>query len=177
MLDVMKKLLIAGLLSSAFICSFTVHAVLYKGVDAEGNVVYSDKPFVDAERYTPPPISVMDAPRAVSEKKEKSEEKPAEFKYTKFNITSPANNETLRDEAFVNVTLELKPGLNAAEDHSIWLTMDGKTLVKNSKSLNLQLDNIERGAHQIQALIKDSSGKRVLRTQTVIFHMQRTSVR
>ena len=173
----MKKLLIAGLLSSAFICSFAVHAVLYKGVDAEGNVVYSDQPFVDAERYTPPPISVMDAPRAVSDKKEKAEEKPVKFEYTKFNIASPANNETLRDEAFVNVTLELKPGLNAEEDHSIWLTMDGKILVKNSKSLNLQLDNIERGAHQIQALIKDSSGKRVLRTQTVIFHMHRSTAR
>lgn len=177
MLDVMKKLLIAGLLSSAFICSYTVHAVLYKGVDAEGNVVYSDKPFVDAERYTPPPISVMDAPRAASDKKEKSEEKPVEFEYTKFNIVSPANNETVRDEAFLNVTLELEPGLNAAEDHGIWLIMDNQTLVKNGKSLNLQLDNIERGAHQIQALIKDPRGKLVLRTKPVIVHVQRTSVR
>ncbi len=178
MLEVMKKMHIVSFFIVALIGAGAVSAALYKGVDAEGNVVYSDKPFAAAEKFTPPPISVMDS-QAVGAKVEKGdkEEEPAEFKYTKFSITSPANYQTIRNEAFLNVSIELKPGLNAEESHGIWLLLDNKVVVKNSKSFSLQLGDVARGAHQIQAQVRDSAGKLLIRTKPVIVHVHRNSAR
>jgi len=172
----MKKILTFSLLVSAFSTISAADAVLYKGLDADGNVVYSDKPFSNAEQYTPPPISVMDA-RKAAEKGAATEEKPVEFKYMKFDIIYPANQQTIRDEAFLDVTLQLEPGLNAAENHTVWLLIDDKVQVKNSKSLSFQLDDVNRGEHQVQAQVRDEAGKVVVRTRPVSVYVHRTTVR
>ncbi len=177
MLVVMKKILMFTFLVSAFATISAVDAALYKGLDAGGNVVYSDKPFSNAEQYTPPPISVMDALEVTDEKGADAEEKSVEFKYMKFDIISPANNQAIRDEAFLDVSLRLEPGLNAAENHAVWLLMDGKVQVESSKSLSFQLDDVERGAHQIQAQVRDEAGEGVVRTRSVIVYVHRTTVR
>lgn len=157
------------------IASFSVCAELYRGLDADGNVVYSDTPFEDAEAFTPPPISVMDKPKAKTEEKAEESEKPAEFKYLSFDITSPTNNQTIRNEPSLTVSLSLKPGLNTEEGHNIWLLLDGKPVIKNSQGLTLQLGRLDRGAHKLQAQVRDKNGKIVLRTRTTIVYIHRTS--
>ena len=51
-----------------FASTTVVHAGLYKGLDADGNVAYSDEPFNDAKEMTPPTITVLD-PVKVTPKK------------------------------------------------------------------------------------------------------------
>lgn len=171
----MKKLLKLGLIATVSVTANAAFAVLYKGVDAEGNVVYSDKPFATAEKFTPPPLSIMDAKEVGAAEEKDGGKKQTEFKYSDFNILSPTNNQTIRNEAFVNVSIQLKPGLNAAEDHGIWIMLDNKVVVENSKSLTQQLDGVERGAHQIQAQIRDKDGKLLFRTKPVLIHVHRAS--
>lgn len=161
-----------------FACVFAniVDAALYKGVDAEGNVVYSDTPFNDAERFTPPPISVVDAPKVKVEKDAVVEEKPAEFKYTRFDIVSPTNNQTIWNEPDLTVSMKLVPALNSEQGHNIWLLMDGKPVIKNSQSMSLKIGRVERGAHQLQGQVRDKKGKIVVRTRTVLMFIQQTSI-
>ena len=89
--SLIKTSLVIGL-SSFLLVSYNTSAQLYKGVDADGNVVYSDKPFEDAESFTPPGLSIMDAPRV--EKEETAAEEPEEDKpettYSRFSISSPS---------------------------------------------------------------------------------------
>jgi len=151
-------------------------AELYKGLDVEGNVVYSDKPFDDAEKFTPPPISVMDTAKAGTDEKAAETEKPAEFKYMSFDIISPTNNQTVRNESDLTVSLKLKPGLNTEQGHNIWVLLDGKPVVKNKQSLTVQLGRLDRGAHQLQAQVRNKEGKIVLRTRTTIVFIHNTSV-
>ncbi len=160
---------------SALVCVTAVDAQLYKGVDAEGNVVYSDKPFTSAEKFTPPPISVMDAAKAKVEKKTAEEKKPAEFKYISFDIISPKNNQTIRNESDVAVSLKIKPGLNSDENHRIWMLVNGKPVIKNSQNLSFKVGRLERGANELQAQIRDKSGKIIVRTRTSIVFVHQTS--
>lgn len=175
MLGVMKNTILNSLLIFSLIVSHAAVAGLYKGLDAEGNVVYSDTPFEDAERYTPPSISVMDTPKLKAEDKAEPEQKPAEFKYLGFDIVSPTNEQTIRNEPDVTVALKLKPGLNAEAGHTIWMLVDGKAVIKNSQSLTLQLGRLERGAHQLQAQIRDQQGKIVVRTRVTLIYVHQTS--
>lgn len=175
MLVVMKNTLLNSLLILTLIGSCSANAALYKGLDSEGNVVYSDKPFDDAEKFTPPPISVMDARKVDSEKEAATEEKPAEFKYTSFDIISPANNQTIRNDPDVTVSLKLKPGLNTEENHNIWMLVDGKPVVKNTQSLTVQLGRLDRGAHQLQAQIRNNEGAIIVRTRPTVVFIHKTS--
>ena len=151
-------------------------ATMYKGVDAEGNVIYSDKPFEEAERYTPPPISVMDADKAGSD--EAVEEKlPADFEYLTFDIVQPTFEQTIRNETSINVVLRLKPGLNTEQDHRIWLLMDGKVVVEGSSSLSLLVEDVARGAHKLQAQVRNPEGEVVVRTRTTIVYLHRPIAR
>lgn len=150
-------------------------AELYRGVDSRGNVVYSDTPFEEAEKYTPPPISVMDAPKSAAEKEVVKEELAADFKYTEFDIEAPENEQTIRNDPDVKVSLNLAPGLNTEAGHSIWLLMDGNVLVKDSAESSFYVGRIERGAHQLQAQVRDASGNIVARTRTSIVYVHNTS--
>lgn len=171
----MKNTIIKRLFIFILLFTSTVNAGLYKGLDEEGNVTYSDKPFENAEKITPPPITVMDAPK-VKPIEETVKEETAEFKYTKFDIVAPKNDQTIWNEPDLIVTLDLKPALNIAEGHSTWLLMDGKPLVKKSQSLSLPIGRADRGSHQLQAQVRDANGKIIVRTRTVIVHIKNTVV-
>ncbi len=160
---------------AALVFASIAGAVMYKGVDAEGKVVYSDRPFDDAEKFTPPPISVMDAEKVKVDEKPVEEKKPVEFKYISFDIISPANNQTIRNEPDVAVLLEIKPGLNTEESHSIWMLVNGKPVVKNTQSLSLKIGRLDRGANELQAQIRDKNGKIVVRTRTTVVFVHQTS--
>jgi hypothetical protein len=47
----MKDILSNSLSVLSLIGSFSVNASLYRGLDSEGDVVYSDAPFEDAEKF------------------------------------------------------------------------------------------------------------------------------
>jgi hypothetical protein len=175
MLGTMKNKIVNSLLMFSLIASQAASAGLYKGLDAEGNVVYSDTPFEEAEEFTPPPLSVMDKPKVEPDRKADVEEQPAEFKYLSFDIVSPENNQTIRNEPDVTVTLNLKPGLNSEQGHNVWMLVDGNPVIKKSQSLVFNLGRLERGAHKLQAQIRDKQGKIVVRTRVSVVFIHQTS--
>ena len=177
MLRHMKNFLLNSLLLSVTLFTFAASAQLYKGLDEEGHVVYSDQPFENSEKFTPASLSVINAPKAAPKKKAAAVEEPAEFKYTDFDITSPKNNETIWDAPQINIALRLEPDLNLAEGHTAWLLMDGKVVVKNNNSTSMQIGRTERGAHQLQAQVRDKEGKIVVRSRSIIIHIKNTVVR
>ncbi len=177
MLEKMKNTILKSLLTTLFLFTLTSHAGFYKGLDEEGNVLYSDAPFENAEKITPPPITVIDAPKVKPKPEVVEEEKQAETKYKKFSITAPKNDQTIWNEPALTVSLQLSPALATAEGHNIWLMMDGKPLVKKSQSLSLQIGRADRGEHKLQAQIRNKKGKIIKRTKTVTVYIQNTVVR
>jgi len=177
MLVVMNISLIKRFLVPALLVSFSAHAGLYKGLDEEGNVIYSDKPFDNAEQFTPPPLTIVDAPKVPAKVEAvEEEEKTAETSYKKFTITAPKHNQTIWNEPNLMVALSLTPALSIAEGHTTWLLMDGKPLVKKSKSLLLQIGRADRGQHTLQAQVRNKKGKIIKRTQKVTVHIKNTVV-
>lgn len=177
MLEDMKnttlKILLIIVLGS--VSAYAVNAGLYRGVDSEGNILYSDTPFKDSEKFTPPPISVMDAPKPVTEKKVVEDEQPAEFKYMEFDIESPVNEQTIRNDPDVKVSVKLVPALNTEAGHSIWLLLDGNPVMKNSPDTSFYIGRIERGAHKLQAQVRDTEGKAIVQTRTIVVYVHNTS--
>ena len=165
-------------------------AQLYKSVDEQGNIVYSDTPTPGAEQLTPPPLSTV-KPRPVPDPASESDVKlgdanPEEMakepeqkpptKYTKFSIVQPNNDDTIWDNTgAVPVALMLEPPLDTENGHSIWVYVDGKAVVRKSQSLVQPLTNIDRGSHKIRAEVRDEKRKTLKRTKNVTVHLKRAS--
>ena len=177
MLDTMKTPLFRYFLMTAILYSSAISAGLYKGLDEEGNAIYSDKPFKNSEQFTPPALTIVDAPKIPPKKEAVEEEKPAETKYTTFSISAPVNDQTIWNEPDLMVSLNLSPALSTEEGHTTWLLMDGKPIVKNSQSLLLQIGRSDRGQHTLQAQIRNNKGKVIKQTKAVTIHIKNSVVR
>lgn len=177
MLELMNNTLVTSLLITLVLYAPSAITGLYKGLDDEGNIVYSDKPFDNSEQFTPPPLTIIDAPK-VPPKEEPvvDEEKTAETRYDKFTITAPKNDQTIWNEPNLMVSLALSPPLSITEGHTTWLIMDGKPLVKKSQSLLLQIGRADRGQHTLQAQIRNKKGKVIKKTKTITVHIKNTVI-
>jgi len=166
-----------GLLITAFLFNTSAIAGLYKGLDEEGNVIYSDKPFDNSEQFTPPPLTIVDAPKVpVKEEPAVEEEKPAETKYTTLSIAAPKDGQTIWNEPDLMVALKLSPALGTAEGHTAWLLMDGKPLVKKSQSLLMQIGRSDRGTHTLQAQVRNKKGKILKSSKAITVYIKNTVV-
>jgi len=171
----MKKIIVIALIS---LFSFTLQAGLYKGLDEDGNVVYSDTPFENAEKLTLPPISVVDAPKVeVKAKTEETKEVGKAVKYTRFQITAPTKQQVMWNSDSLSVAMAIAPALNVGGGDYISLLLDGKAVVKRSTSQLIQLPRVDRGEHKVQALIRNKQGKVIKRSQVVTFHTKQTVIR
>lgn len=161
----MKKHLKPAGLIIMLTCSISAHAELYKWVDDEGNINYSDQPpFKNAQQHTPSEITEIPAV-AVPAKPEpgtrnSTESKPAVTVYNQLSITSPTQNQTIRDNSGnITISLSVQPALNLKQGHSLTLLLDNQPAQENLTGNTVTLNNIDRGTHQISAVIKNKQGK------------------
>jgi hypothetical protein len=176
-LQLKTSLLAVSLILANLIIS-SAYAQMYKGIDAEGDVTYSDKPFTDSQQFTPPPITVVEPVKVpVKEEAAVEEAPPVVDAYKSFSIVTPTNDETMHNVPDLAVALNLSPPLNTDEGHTIWLLMDGKPVIKNGRSLLMQITHPDRGEHTLQAQVKDRSGQTLLQTATITVHIKNSTVR
>ena len=159
----------------SLIC-LSVHAEVYTWINEHGVKVYGDKPPANAKRVELPVLQTV--PTLAPEKKEETADTntaPDGFTgYEYFAIVSPKQDEmvTWEDQGKLTIQLHLKPGLQPG--HEISLFVDGKA-VATEPSLNFTIDQLERGAHLIQARIKHQ-GSVLIATSKRRIHVQRPSI-
>jgi hypothetical protein len=154
-------------------------AAVYKWVQPDGSVIYSDRapqentaptelPSLQQIKMPPPPPQNTDTTSANSASGAQATQ------YSKLEIVSPANNSAFRNNAGqVTVKLDLQPALQG--DDAISLTLDGRE-VGQTRATSLTLKNVNRGTHNLGAAIKDSQGATLISASPVTFTLQRTSV-
>ena len=147
---------------------------VYKYTLSNGDVVYSDKPppadqgeeiqIEPLQSFTLPPAPPLEDTTA-----KKDEPKPVG--YEEFKVTNPTNDATIRDNGGnVRVSLSLSPALQSG--HSIEVMVDGRS-IGSGRGTSVTLTQVDRGTHTVRAAVKDSEGKEIARSNSVIFHLKR----
>jgi uncharacterized protein DUF4124 len=169
--------LIALVLVLFLIPSMGTADTLYKWVDAQGNVHYSDKPAPGATKidvpkaptFTPPAIAQPSNENRSDHRfqNQKSSDTQAEAAggYTSLAISSPKDQETLWNVPSVTVSVNLQPALQPGD--SVTITLDGasQTVAGTSATFN----DVIRGQHTVTASI----GR--ITAAAVTFYIQKTS--
>ena len=150
-----------------------VHADVYRSVDKDGHVVYSDKPSQGAEKIEIKDAQTIHLPTA-GPFRYQPPAKEAPPRYSSVAISSPGNDESIRQNSGdVTVQISVSPGLKSGD--VISLLMDGKEVASGPAS-SVTLKNVDRGSHTLQARVLGSDGSTWASSESVTFHLLRHSV-
>ena len=139
---------------------------VYKTVDEDGNIIFTDKPSATSEEIELQELQTIKNPNPAQYQPlpKKSPEPDLSKLYKSLLITNPADGSGLRDNAGnVSISVSLQPSLRPG--HSLVITLDDKEIAKGS-SLSVSLSNVDRGTHSIGASVIDSSGKQLISTSS-----------
>jgi hypothetical protein len=154
-------------------------ADVYKWVDEDGNIHYSDQsPEEGAEPvelpegvyYTPPPLpegSEVDL-------EEETTSQPGAVGYGELVITRPAMNEVIRsNEGIVTVEYTIEPELVAGDEFKIIL--DGLKHKDSVTGTTVVLSDLNRGSHTLKVQVL-RGGVALATSKSVIFHLLKESI-
>ena len=167
--------ILALILILFFASSASAHQ-LYRHVGPNGEVYFTDQPSPDSVPVEISPVNVIPAlpSRVNSPEIEKPEAPLASYKY--FNILSPTEDQGVRaNDGNVIINFSLQPALKPG--HSIKLNLDGEygNLVQAGESLTVNLFNVSRGLHTVQAFVMDSNGNMLMHDGPISFYVLRVA--
>lgn len=154
------------------------HAEIYRWIDAEGNVVYSDQkppPGVPAQKVELQPLPTVPAAPQPQPPMGRSSESgaPAQTQAT-IKIVSPQNEQAVRaNNGDVTVSMQASPAL--AKGRLVDLYVDGASAYRGAKT-SVVLRNLDRGQHRLYAELIGASGRTLYRSEPVTFYVLRHSV-
>ena len=173
--DFMRSLLI--LIGLALCFSVFAQDRVYKRVNPDGSVEYSDQPIEDAEVIKVPKGSTFTMPSGSTSSRSRSSSSQRDLDtaiYQSLVISSPKNDEAIRsNEGRVTALAKSTPTLQ--QGHSFRWTMDGRVLQQEISSPVLQMTSVDRGSHNLEVAIVDAEGKVVISSEKIVFHVQRVS--
>lgn len=163
----MKMLWTNLLVTAALLLGSAAQAQLYKWVDADGLVHYTDRRPAEGVEPEDLPANLKSL---LGTRKPAAAEVMAS-PYDNFTIASPDVDEVVRNnQAVLNIEVEIQPPL--VEAHFLQIFLDGLEVGEKTKSTALTLQELEYGTHRLQAAILDESGDVIGRTEEVTFEFR-----
>lgn len=168
---------------SLAIMSGPLAAQVYKTVDKDGNVTYTDQPPADGSKPIKlAPISVIEAP--TYEKAPESARKGAEGEeiplrdlrrlYRDFAIISPQSEESVwHPDGPIAVAWSAGNPLQKGMQVTVYL--NGNKQATTTEQI-IPVDGLDRGEHTVTAELKDAKNRRIATAEPVTFFIQRPNI-
>jgi hypothetical protein len=152
-------------------------AEVYRWVDADGVVHYSDRPHPGAER-----VIIQAAPTsgnlAVPSRSSRREPENPEAAGTGYelSIQSPTQDEVLWNiEGQLEVAAAVEPSLRPG--HQLQVILDGRPVTTLPPGITrTRLSEVYRGTHTVAVEVLDESGNSLVRSPAVPFVVRQTSI-
>jgi Domain of unknown function (DUF4124) len=154
-----------------------VAGTMYRWVDDQGVVHYSDTPQPGAQRmqmdsaqtYKAPPVqsssrAITAGPAAAS---------PASA-YQSCRISQPAAEQSFFAPESISVIVSLEPGLQRGD--ALVVTVDGVPLKVGTDGTGFRLTDPGRGSHTVNAAVQGADGKATCTAEPVTFNVERPSL-
>ena len=160
------------------VCGAALAATVYRWVDEDGVVHYSDQPHPNAEKmqvhaaqtYKP---SALDTPASSSGGG--SNPTAAAAPYRGCAIVQPQDGQALANIDSLTVVVQTDPPLHQGD--RVYVTVDGQALnAGNPTGSQFVLSPVDRGTHTAQAQVKDGGGAVQCQTPPVTFEVHQNSV-
>jgi len=160
----------------SILCSLALAATVYRWVDEDGIVHYSDQPHPNAEKLqvhaaqTYKPSAAESAAMAAG-----AASAAAPGPYRGCAIVQPQDDQAFANVESLTVVVQTDPALHTGD--KVYVTVDGQALNGGAPTgPQFVLSPVDRGTHTAQAQVKDAGGAVQCQTPPVTFHVTQTSV-
>jgi hypothetical protein len=171
----MRKILFTLLLLAAPLALATT---VYKWVDEEGVVHYSDQPHANAQKVQvkdPQTYSQGAANAAYSTPAPPVPPPPAPTSYKTCAISQPSNSAELANVDSLTVVVATQPVLHAGDQ--IFVLLDGQALNGGAPTgAQFTLSPVDRGEHTLQAVVKGPDGSVLCSSASVTYNVHQPSI-
>jgi len=160
------------LMSMTIVASIAMAATVYKWVDEDGVVHYSDQPHENAQKVelkapqtysAPKNTPAPPAPRIPMPKK-------AGPVYQSCTISQPTNDQIFMNTSTVPASVTVNPVMRAGDQAVV--TMDGQKVPGVPLAGgSFTISPVDRGTHSLQFSVMDAQGRSVCQSGTVTFHV------
>ena len=149
-------------------------AEIYRWVDSEGRVHFSDQPVKGATKVKLKGLTTYKAPKYRKITPARSGKKTSLADTYKVRIVKPGHKETVNDnDGNIEVEVSVEPRLMVRRGHKLVLNIDGRPIVTTTN--RYKLTNIDRGTHVIAAQAFDSLGRPLSGISRVTVYLRRYS--
>jgi hypothetical protein len=158
------------------LAAFTAQgAVVYKWIDADGVVHYSDQSAPGAEKIYTASSSAAPSAALRSNSAPPGMKKPpaSALNYTEFAITAPASDQTFFGDDIIGVHLSLAPGLKG--NHTLVWHLNGKQLADPADPFSFVIPRQDRGTYVLAATITDQATGESQSSNNVTFYVRQPS--
>lgn len=158
-------------------------AQVYKTINPDGSVTYTDQALDDAQAINVAPVQQYSSPvnktkQTTSIKEEEAPDNGAPTLYTDFSIISPKHDTAIRaNTGAVTVTLSITPALNVSQGDKVSLSLNGQPVGAPSAQISFPLNNLNRGSHTLSASLQNATGETIKTTAPVTFHILKTHIK
>lgn len=179
-------IIVLGFALAALVASGPVTAQVYKVVDENGNVTYTDQPPPDGTApMVLPEISIVETDEVPSYADpienaagnggdEDGDKSPRELRrmYRDFRILTPGSEETYWG---TGNTVVVSWGADAPYEPGmvVSVVVDGEA--RDADPMGNLPVTLDRGEHQVYAVLRDDRGRRIVTSPTVTFYVQQGS--
>jgi hypothetical protein len=176
----MRTALLVAILGSCW--ALTAQATVYRWVDADGVVHFSDQPHAGATEI------IVQEPQTYSSSKggtptsaasnsaaASGKPKSVSFRYTNCSIGQPAADSTIVDADSTAVSVSLEPALRPGDHVSVFY--DGAAVAgSGGGATGYTINPLERGTHALSVTVTDPSGSIMCQSGPVNFYVHQPSV-
>jgi len=160
-------------------CSVALAAtVIYKWVDENGVVHYSDQPHPNAQKLEVEGVQTYSSKSAAvrapaaGESETAAQGAPA---YRGCAIAQPLDQQNLQNAESVFIRVQTDPVVRHGDQ--IFISLDGNALNGGQATgMSYNVTPIDRGAHTVQAQVKDRDGQTLCQTPPVTFYVHQPSL-
>lgn len=152
-----------------------VSAAVYKSIDANGNVVYSDEPSKTAQLVNLPPLTIVPGlSQSAIDKTLASDEtnKQRQVGTYQLNFLAPVADQTFRKTEPIVVNVSAAPALSGSDTLSI--LFDGMVVAQGTAA-SIPTENVDRGEHRVSARVMNANGQ-IVSENSLKVYVQQASV-
>lgn len=151
---------------------------IYRVVDEDGNVTYTDQDPEDGSKPVDLPELSVVQPDELGDPEAAGDAEPGRRSHEAlplldFRIISPSPEEAIANAA-MQVPVQIELGVDMPPGAQIVILVDGQP-AKSLQSTTTTLEDVEHGPHELRAELQTASGRVLASTDPVIFFMREQS--
>ena len=161
----------------SFACSVALATTVYKWIDENGVIHYSDQPHPNAEKLQVEGVQTYSSSAAAVRGPISSGESNAASAnpYKGCAVAQPLDQQNLPNAHSVFIRVAADPVLRG--DDRVFMTMDGQALNGGQPTgMSFNVTDLDRGEHSVQAQIRNPDGQVLCQTPTITFSVSQPNL-